>query len=289
MAVTFSEQLGSGTASIGQTPQCTRDYLASTTADESPEQVAAEFRAWLLGVQPTLAGFPFQRATVRRNGDLDGGPESWVCTAEYGASRSASWGGEQAAETSKRSFRIGGATATVFNSLETVDSKTPTGGDGPNFKGAINVTDEGVQGVEIFVPEYVESISRVFNAAAVNDAYRATLKNTVGKVNDAAFMGFAAGECLLTEVDGEQRNDLTWQINFRFGIRENQTNIVVGDITVPAKKGWEYLWISYKEAIDAGRKVLVPQAAYVEKVYKTANFNSLNAIAGANWPPLWTP
>ena len=55
----------------------------------------------------------------------------------------------------------------------------------------------------------------------------------------------------------------------------NRANIVIGGITVPAKKGWEYLWVRYADGDDAQRVVKVPIAAYVEKVYELGNFAGL--------------
>ena len=51
----------------------------------------------------------------------------------------------------------------------------------------------------------------------------------------------------------------------------------VGPITGISKKGWEYLWVRYAEVEDESAQVLVkrPVAAYVEKVYDSANFAAL--------------
>ena len=57
----------------------------------------------------------------------------------------------------------------------------------------------------------------------------------------------------------------------------NRTNIVIGEITVASKKGWEYLWVRYADAEDAAAKAIVkvPVAAYVEKVYEEGDFAAL--------------
>ena len=54
-------------------------------------------------------------------------------------------------------------------------------------------------------------------------------------------------------------------------------NIVIGDITVPAKGGWEYLWVLYEDQEDATAKRIVkrPIAAYVEQVRESGNFSLL--------------
>lgn len=285
------EILQQRTATIGSTTQCARSWRVSTDADEDEAEVAAAVRAALLDVGglPTVAGLPLNTVSVQPNADLEGGDHSWVATGVYGAG-AASWGGEQSVNTTRRSFKIGGSQQKVFRGVATISRTAPAGGTARDFKGLINVTDDGVEGVEVFVPEYVEKVTRVFEASEVDNAYRGVLADTVGKVNNATFIGFAAGEALLLSVEGEQRQDLSWELSFEFGISRNRTDIDAGGgITVPAKKGWEYLWVTTKEAVDAGRKVVIPEAAYVEQVYETADFAALNAIAATTWPPLWTP
>ncbi|MBN4052529.1 hypothetical protein JYT82_00275 [bacterium AH-315-K20] len=98
-----------------------------------------------------------------------------------------------------------------------------------------------------------------------------------GKVNNGVFRGFAAGECLFLGASGSKRSDSDWEISFRFAASPNATNLTVGDITGIAKKGWEYLWVRYADAVDDTAKALVkkPSAAHVEQVYDSGNFAAL--------------
>ena len=94
----------------------------------------------------------------------------------------------------------------------------------------------------------------------------------------------AAGECLFLGASGSRRgtgSDDDWEITFRFAASPNQANLPVGDMIVAAKKGWEYLWVRYADAEDAGSNTLVqrPVAAYVEKVYEEADFVGLEVGA----------
>ena len=68
-----------------------------------------------------------------------------------------------------------------------------------------------------------------------------------------------------------------WEIAFKFAASPNVTNLDVGGITVSSKKGWEYLWVRFRDADDAAAKSLVkrPAAAYVERVYESADFSTL--------------
>jgi hypothetical protein len=96
-------------------------------------------------------------------------------------------------------------------------------------------------------------------------------------VNNSAFKGFAAGECLFLGAAGTKRGGGDWEIGYRFASSPNVTGLTVGDITGINKKGWEYLWVRYADAEDAAAKALVkkPIAAYIEQVYPYGDLNAL--------------
>lgn len=43
-----------------------------------------------------------------------------------------------------------------------------------------------------------------------------------------------------------------------------------------SKKGWEYLWIRYKDSVDASQLIKIPHSAYIEKVYRDGDFSQLD-------------
>ncbi len=59
-----------------------------------------------------------------------------------------------------------------------------------------------------------------------------------------------------------------------FGVSRDAADIAICDgLTVPAKGGWEYVWVAYEEINDgANKKVTVPLAAYVEQLVNPAAF-----------------
>jgi len=146
-----------------------------------------------------------------------------------------------------------------------------------DFAGALGVTHDNVEGVDITVPVYHFAETHYLDDAVVTPAYRGTLFGLTGKVNNASFKGLAAGECLFLGASGSKRGEDDWEISFRFAGSPNRTDIQVGPITVASKKGWEYLWARYADEEDAGSSTLVkrPIAAYVEKVYENGDFSAL--------------
>ena len=167
------------------------------------------------------------------------------------------------------SFDTGGGTSHVQTSLETV-SATPAPGvpAAPDFENAIGVTDSGVDGVDITTPAYHFEETHFFDVAFVTAGYKSTLFSLTGAWNTNAYKGFAAGECMFLGASGSLRDYVTWEITYKFVAQPNRTSFSAGPITVPLKRGFDYLWLRYREVEDAaaGHLARRPIAAYVEKV-----------------------
>lgn len=179
---------------------------------------------------------------------------------------------------SSYSFDTGGGTQHITQSLQTIGRYAPPGKTAPDFKGAIGVTHDSVEGVDITVPVFNFSEMHYIANGYVDNAYKYTLFLLTGTTNNAAFRGFAAGECLFLGASGSKRGAWgDWEITFRFAASPNQTNFYVGDILVPAKKGWEYMWVRYADEEDETAKAIVkrPVAVYIEKVYESGNYANL--------------
>ena len=146
------------------------------------------------------------------------------------------------------------------------------GVDPPDFKGAIGVSTDSVEGTDITIPVFNFTETHYIPSALVAGAYKTTLFYLTGRVNDAPFKGFARGEVLFLGASGSQRGVDDWEIAFKFAASPNATNLTVGDITGIDKKGWEYLWVRYADAEDEETLIKQPVAVYVERVYEYGNF-----------------
>jgi hypothetical protein len=172
-------------------------------------------------------------------------------------------------------FTTGGGTQRITQSIETV-GKYPAGA--PDFGGAIGVTDSGVEGVDIHVPSLTFSETYLF--AEVAPSYRLLLVRMSARINAAPFRGLAAGDVLFLGADvryDAKLGEKPWSVTYRFAAQEGRTNFTVGDITVAAKAGWDYMWVRYADEEDAGAGALVkvPSAVYIERVYEPADFSLL--------------
>lgn len=162
-------------------------------------------------------------------------------------------------------------TVHITQSIATISATKSTGAFVPDNAKAIGVTTERVEGTDIYVPAL--QWTRTVRRSTVTLAYLVTLYALSGRVNNAAFYGFPAGEVLYLGCTGSLTSQGYWELTHKFACAPNQVSVDVGGgITVAAKKGWEYLWVGYKPDVVGGNKVLmVPATAYVEQVYQTAN------------------
>lgn len=204
------------------------------------------------------------------------GPELWEATVRYGVPGGSNAPPPETGESSF-SFDTGGGTQHITQSLQTVGGYAIPGVTAPDFQGAIGVSRDSVDGVDITVPVYQFSETHYIDDSAVTLAYRGTLFNLTGKVNAGAFKGLNPGECLFLGASGSKRGQGDWQITYRFAASPNRTNMTIGGITGIDKKGWEYIWVRYADVEDTTALVIVkkPVAVYVEKVYDDGDLSLL--------------
>lgn len=177
----------------------------------------------------------------------------------------------------------GGSTIHADYSLETTQAKAATDYTAAttDHKNAVNVTEDGVEGVDIPSRQFRFTFTKLMADASVTSAYLTTLYGMTGCVNSAAYQPhaklptFAAGELLLEDFRFNQRSAETWEFQYFFAGQPNITNLTVGDITGINKKGWEYLWFQFVDDVQNNMKVKRPVRAYVERMLTTANFSGI--------------
>ncbi len=273
MAVTVTEKYDSRALAGGDSATATLTYLIRGTADES-----AAYAALLAGAPATFNGMVQRSAATEpvHVDSTDANASIWQGTVSYGRD------GSQRPDVGDSSYSIGGGsfdttggTFHVTQSISTSGRYAPAGQTAPDFKGAIGVSKDGVEGVDLTVPVYHFSETWILAAATVTDAYKGKLFALTGTVNNAAFRGLAAGECLFLGARGAMRAGGDWEVTFEFAASPNRASFAVGDITVTSKKGWEYMWVRYKDAVDQNEWVKVPASVHVEKVYQDGDFSQL--------------
>ncbi|MCL2646107.1 MAG: hypothetical protein FWD61_03765 [Phycisphaerales bacterium] len=261
MPITVREKFESRQSTAGDSAQVELAYVIAGTDDD----ILA--KSSLAASTPTLYD-----GLVRQTLQIEPvGPELWDGVVRYGKDE------DKQSQDSTFAFDTGGGTQHVTQSLQTV-GRYPN--NAPDFGGAIGVTHDSVEGVDITIPVYQFSETHYLPAAFVTTGYRGSLFYLTGKVNNNSFRGLQAGECLFLGASGSRRGtsiEDDWEIAFRFAGSPNVTGLRVGTISGINKKGWDYMWVRYQDAEDEDAKVLVkkPIAVYVEKVYEMASFAGL--------------
>jgi len=265
--ITVTEKFESRRSTTGDNPSAELGYTVRGTEDDLAARTAVEAAS-----PTTYDNLPRQAVAVEPVG-----PDHWDATVRYAPNQQSS--PPQTGE-SVFSFDTGGGSQHITQSKSTVGTYAAPGTTAPDFQGAIGVTADSVNGVDITVPVYQFSETHYLPATQVTDQYKGTLFNLTGKVNSAPFKGFAAGEVLFLGASGSRRGtdpQDDWEISFRFAVSPNVIGLSIGPIVGINKKGWEYLWVRYADAVDTASKALVkqPVAAYVEQVYGYGNFAAL--------------
>ena len=264
MPPTLTEKLDSRKWNTGENASVEMVYILTGTSDDLTAKTLIEN-----STAETYNGLTRQSINLEPEWvDTASGDGQWVATVRYGVKPPPEVG------ESSFSFDTGGGTQHITQAISTIGNYAPPGKTAPDFGGAIGVTHDNVEGVDITVPVYNFSETHYIADENVNKAAYFAL---TGKTNNAAWKGFAAGECLFLGASGSKRGADDWEITFRFAASPNRTNIVVGDITVPGKKGWEYMWVRYADAEDAAAKAIVkkPRSAHVQKVYEEGDYAGL--------------
>ena len=166
------------------------------------------------------------------------------------------------------SFDTTGQTAKITQSRGTT-SYAPAGATAPDHRGAIGVTANGVEGVDVPIPALSISITRTLPAAVMSLAYVNRLADMTGDYNNGTFMGRPMGEVRFDGASGTQpAPGADVPVTFKFSISPNLTDYTIGTIENIEKLGWQYLWVEYEEVHDtaADRMARRPIAVHVEDV-----------------------
>jgi hypothetical protein len=248
-------------------------YVITGTEDEAETHTLVQAT-----VPAYYGGLVFQSYDVEHQG-----AGVWDITALYGKRQPSGsgsgdpGGGGMPGTTDIVSFDTTGGTRHITQSRDTISSHAPGTAIAPDHKGAIGVTPDGVEGTDVVIPKFDWQYVKYWSPGSVGGAYLITLRELTGTVNGAPFKGMAKGECLFLGASGEDRAGESVPITYRFSYQKNESNVPVGDMTIPSVEGWQYLWVQYETQKEDASKSLVqrPKAAYVEKVYNYGDFSQL--------------
>lgn len=176
-----------------------------------------------------------------------------------------------------------GGTAHVGSPLEPGTPYTdPTVTSLPiDWGSAIGATKDGIGGVDVPAPLFTVRAVKYVAQADINTLRSAAFELT-GCVNDASFaldgQTFDEGEVLFLGMTWAKRTEVDpydYECSFEFSCSLNAEDLVVGDISVDFKEGWQYLDITYSEKEDAGFLYKKPIIATVHTVSRKGDLSDL--------------
>lgn len=238
----------------------------------------AEVRNLVLSTAPAVYGLTFlERSTIEIEPAADTDGSVWKAYVEYVPYKEIDNQPPSPASPISFSFNTDGSRERIYQSLETVDKYVDpnlANQNIPDFKGAIGVSESGVEGVEVVVPQLAYSRTYRLPSGFISDAYITNVLNKLtGTTNAQPFLGFQPGNVLFLGARGQGTVGEEMDITFSFQLERERT-FDVGPIQNVFKKGFDYLWVRYTRKEDANAKTVVerPTHVYIEKVYESANF-----------------
>ena len=266
------------------TSSMTKSYKLFGTADDVAVHAAVNQQISTLGYGWQYPGVPDAKLWAESYSISFLGDNAWQVTINYektGAEPDTTDPMKRA-----RSFDTTGGTQHMTQAESEVGYPSGFGGANYQFM-AIGVDSNGVNGVDVVVPQLQWQESYDVPNAYVTATYVRGLAGITGTTNNASFRGFDIGEVLFIGCSGsqewdDQKGKGPWSLSYRFVASKNVTNKTVGSITGIEKKGHEYLWVRYEQAVSGSASDLLqkPKAVYVNKVYKESDFSSLGIGTG---------
>jgi hypothetical protein len=283
MPITITERVSSRDTSGGDSPTYELSYTIEGTSNEA-DALASLKAATNSFISIDNRILHRQSYEVNPLGAKDN--EKWYGTASYGKANNT----QDPEEEAKFSFSIS-AVSTHINLALSTPKRYPEAGQfaAPDPQNMIGINPDGtVDGAEIITPVYTFGQSKFFEDADITEAYRTTLMQTVGRINNGTFRSHPEGEVRCDGVDGEKIDTDLWELSFKFSVKENRDDIVValasGEVTIE-KEGWQIQWIynTTGSMLWNGLEIVTqkPQLVYICDVYEKADFALLSLDAGS--------
>jgi len=139
--------------------------------------------------------------------------------------------------------------------------------------------DGRIEGVDVEVPVFTYSETWRFSESAFNAAFRKTLRDSLKKVNNAAWKEYEAGEVMFDNF-ATNKEGKSWVVRFDFLIRRNESATFTIYPTVGAAgvnltkdvKGWHYAWLVYSRQETDQRVTETPIELGIAQVYDEIDF-----------------
>jgi hypothetical protein len=204
----------------------------------------------------------------------------WNADIEYATNSAAR---EPAAGNYNWSFDTTGQSRRITQGLQHI-ATYPSSGAPYNHHGAIGVTDNSVEGVDVPDKAFRWSETWQLALASYGFFYSSILGELTGRINASYFRGFPGGTVRFDGAAGaaSREDQSLLEITYNFTVSPSESGMTVGSISGISKTGWDYLWVRYQQQDNATTKVteLTPVQVEVDRVSWAFNFSLLGIGTG---------
>lgn len=145
-----------------------------------------------------------------------------------------------------------------------------------NSGGPINDAGDGPEGVEVLRPSAGFGEKWILAPGTVDAAWVKAMSKIVGKVNNAEFRGFAAGELLLLGIQARSRADGSYEADYEWSVRPNIDSQSIAGVTVTNVQGHWYVWVKTRRRVVSGEVRHQATHVVVDRVYEYADYGDLD-------------
>lgn len=186
-------------------------------------------------------------------------------------------------------FSVGNQTQTVTQSrelLSAVSVEEYTDDDPPvlmppkaipNTGTAIGVTEDGIQGAEVYSPGLMLQVTAYYFPKSLTHGFISILADMFPAVNDAPFLGREAGEVLITGCDGEATINDIIPISYSMIVKKNLNDLPdppFPNITAPAHAIVDYRYVKNTEEVT-GTPLNMPTYRFIHRHYDPKDLSKL--------------
>jgi hypothetical protein len=166
-----------------------------------------------------------------------------------------------------------GRTQRITQSKQTIKVWGPA--NPPDHKGAIDVQNGEVRGVDIILPSTRLTYEITWPAGVVSEAYILFVSQQVGKTNASVWHGMQPGEGLFSGHTVEQGSAQKRVMRFDVEYSPTLPPTAIAGIAGVTKRGWDAAWESRIDNVNNGGPVKPANWIYVERVYDEIDFASV--------------
>lgn len=230
-----------------------------------------DVEAYMLSVVPgTHSGYVFRTITMEQTGK-----KAWQVTVRYADPDKVQEEQKQEPEGNwDWDVDTTGGTIKIYKSLQT--NRFPV--EGTDYKGAINVQEDGVQGCDKVIPAMkITFRGRHPTGFMTLDRARA-VAGVTGTVNNSPWLGFAAGEMLFLGSNLTNGKTKESDATYTFACAKNLSDLTFSEtISGVNVDGHDYLWIRFEDSVvtdgdgkkSTSKKV---KGVYVERIYERIDY-----------------